>query len=44
MIKLLVIIVTKHTPQNRVSDTMTHVTLKTINGVISVHTAKYDIT
>ena len=31
MVKLLIIGVTKHTPQNRVSDTILHVTLNTLN-------------
>ena len=34
MIKLLIINVTEHTPQNRVSDTIMHVTSITINGVV----------
>ena len=33
MMNLLIIGVTLHTPQNKVSDTSTHVTLNTINGV-----------
>ena len=32
MAKLLAISVTYHMPRNRVSDTITHVTLDTING------------
>ena len=35
MIKLLIVSVTSHTPQSRVSDTITHVTLNTINIVVS---------
>ena len=34
MMKLLISIVTYYTPQNRVSDTITHVILNTINGVV----------
>ena len=34
MVKLLIINVTYHTPQNRVSDNITHVTLNIINGAI----------
>jgi hypothetical protein len=34
MVKLLNIIVTFHTPQNKVSDSITHVTLNTMNGVV----------
>jgi hypothetical protein len=34
MIKLLMISITKHTPQNRVSDNITHVTLNIINSVL----------
>ena len=34
MVKLLISGVTYHTPQNNVSDTITHVTLNTINGVV----------
>ena len=33
MVMLLIINVTSHTPQNRVSDTIKLVTLNTINGV-----------
>ena len=33
MLKLLIISVTWHTPQNKVSDTITHVTLNTIKDV-----------
>ena len=33
MVKLLVISVTYDIPQHRVSNTITHVTLNTINGV-----------
>ena len=33
MVKLLIINVTQHTPQNRVTDTIMHVILNTINGV-----------
>ena len=33
MVKLLIISVTEHTPQNRVSDIVPHVTLDTINDV-----------
>jgi hypothetical protein len=33
MMKLLIISVTYNMPQNRVSDTITHVTLNDINGV-----------
>ena len=32
--KLLIISVTWDTPQNRVSDTITHVALNTINGIV----------
>ena len=32
MMKLLIINVTQHTPQIKVSDTITHVTLNTTNG------------
>ena len=34
MMKLLISNVTSHTPQNRASDTITHVMLNTINGVV----------
>ena len=34
MLKLLVISVTYHMPQNRVSNILTHVTLNTMNGVV----------
>jgi hypothetical protein len=34
MLKLLVISVTYHTPQNRVSDAIAHVTRITISGVV----------
>ena len=34
IMKFLFISATQHTPQNRVSDTIMHVTLNTINGVI----------
>ena len=34
MVKLLIIIVTYHIPQNRVSDTITGVALNTINNVV----------
>ena len=34
MVKSLIINVIEHMPQNRVSDTITHVTLSTINGVV----------
>ena len=34
MVKSLVIIVTYHTPQNRVIDTIIHVTLNTINNIV----------
>ena len=34
MVKLLVMGVTQHTPQNKVSDIVTHVALNTINGVV----------
>ena len=34
MAKLLIIDVTLHTPQNRVSDNITHVTLNTIIGIL----------
>ena len=34
MMMLLIINVTYHTPQSRVSDTITHVTLNSINGVV----------
>ena len=30
MVKLLIIVVTEHMPQNRVNDTITHMTLNTI--------------
>ena len=33
MVKLLIIVVTLHTSQNRVSDIITHVTLNPINNV-----------
>jgi hypothetical protein len=33
MIRLLIIIITQHTPQNRMSDNTMHATLNTINGV-----------
>ena len=36
MMKLLVISVTEHIPQNRVIGPITHVTLNTINGVLEV--------
>ena len=36
MVKLLIINVTEHTPQNRLSDTITHAALLTINGVVVV--------
>ena len=36
MVKLLIINVTSHTPQNRVSDTIMHVTLNTIHGVVYI--------
>jgi hypothetical protein len=41
MVKLLIIIITLHTPQNRVSDTITHVRLNpikkcTLNIILSV--------
>ena len=35
MVKLLIISVTSHTPQNGVSDTIMHVTLNAINGVVA---------
>ena len=35
MVKLLIINITKPTPQNRVSNTIMHVTLNTINVVIA---------
>ena len=38
MMKLFIVSVTHHTRQNRVSDTIMHVTFNTINGVGSVHT------
>ena len=34
MMQLLTGSVTKHMPQNMVNDTITHVTLDTINGVV----------
>ena len=34
MVKLLIINVTWHMPQDRVSDTITHVTLNSVNGVV----------
>ena len=34
MLKLLIIGVTYHMPQNKVSDTIMHVALNTINGVL----------
>ena len=34
MVKVLIINVTWHVPQNRASDTITHVTLNTINNVV----------
>ena len=34
MLTLLIMSVTYHMPQNRVSDTIMHVTLNTINGVL----------
>jgi hypothetical protein len=34
MLKLLIISVTHHTPQHRVSDTMTHVTVNTIKMLV----------
>ena len=34
MVNLVIINATWHTPQNRVNDTITHVTLITINGVV----------
>ena len=34
IMKILIISVTYHTPQNRVSDTSMHVTLNTINNVV----------
>ena len=34
MTELLIIYVTRHTSQNRVSDTITQLTLNTINGVV----------
>ena len=37
MVKLLIISVTQHTPQNKVIDTITHVTLTTTNGVVKPH-------
>jgi hypothetical protein len=36
MVKLLIIGVTQHMPQNRVRATITYVTLNTINGVVVV--------
>ena len=39
--KLLVISVTEPTPQNRVSDAITHVTLNTISGVCSTLLTMY---
>ncbi len=36
MMKLLVISVTEHIPQNKVIHTITHMTLNTINGVLEV--------
>ena len=36
MMKLLIISVTLHTPQNSVSNTIPHVTLNTINNVVQV--------
>ena len=36
MVDLLAIGVTYHTPQNRVSETITHVILYAMNGVLSV--------
>ena len=38
VLELLNISVTKRTPQNRVSDTTTHVTLNTIKGVVELGT------
>jgi hypothetical protein len=34
IVKLLIISVTQHTPQNKASGTITHVTLNTIIGVV----------
>ena len=34
MVKLLIISVTLHMPRNRVSDSITHVTLNALNGVV----------
>ena len=34
MVRSLIINVIEHTPQNRVNDTITHVTLNIINGVV----------
>ena len=34
MMMLLIVNITQHMPQNRVSNTFTHVTLNTINGVV----------
>ena len=34
MVELLIIIVTQHTPQFRVNDTIVNLTLNTVNGVV----------
>ena len=36
MVKLLSISVTWHKSQNKVSDTITHVTLNSVNNVVSI--------
>jgi ABC-type nickel/cobalt efflux system permease component RcnA len=41
MMKLLITSVTRYIPQNRVSNTIMHVTLSIINGVL--HACGYDV-
>ena len=37
MVKFLIINVTSHMPQNKVNEDIMHVTLKTINGEITIN-------
>ena len=41
MVKLLIINVTLRVPKNRVNETITHVTLNTINGVVVIFYLSY---
>ena len=42
MIKLLIISVTYVTPQNRVRDTITYVTLNAMKGVVLLHKPRFE--